>query len=92
MSTAILIGVGVAGAGKSLSSSRPNSTIHTNYASIALAGRIGLQTLKKYRALPGGGGSFGKQFYKGGFEQKMNRREAVLILQLRYALCERGGG
>jgi hypothetical protein len=27
----------------------------------------------------------GKAFYKGGFEPKMNRREAALILQLRYA-------
>ncbi len=26
----------------------------------------------------------GKAFYKGGFEPKMNRREAALILQLRY--------
>jgi hypothetical protein len=27
----------------------------------------------------------GKAFYKGGFEPKMNKREASLILQLRYA-------
>ena len=31
-------------------------------------------------------GALGKAFYKGGFEPKMNRREAALILQLRYAL------
>jgi hypothetical protein len=30
-------------------------------------------------------GALGKAFYKGGFEPKMNRREAALILQLRYA-------
>ena len=29
-------------------------------------------------------GALGKAFYKGGFEPKMNRREAALILQLRY--------
>jgi hypothetical protein len=29
-------------------------------------------------------GALGKTFYKGGFEPKMNRREAALILQLRY--------
>ena len=30
-------------------------------------------------------GALGKAFYKGGFEPKMNRREAALILQLRHA-------
>ena len=29
-------------------------------------------------------GALGKAFYKGGFEPKMNRREAALILQLRH--------
>ncbi|KAL0640562.1 mitochondrial import inner membrane translocase subunit TIM14 [Maublancomyces gigas] len=62
MSTAILIGFGIAGA--------------------ALAGRIGIQALKKYKALPGGGVAFRKQFYKGGFENRMTRQEAILILQL----------
>lgn len=28
--------------------------------------------------------ALGKVYYKGGFEPKMNRREAALILQLRY--------
>lgn len=28
----------------------------------------------------------GKAFYKGGFEPRMNKREAALILQLRYGL------
>jgi hypothetical protein len=27
------------------------------------------------------------KFYKGGFEQTMNRREAALILQLRYVMA-----
>jgi hypothetical protein len=47
--------------------------------------RVGIQALKRYKALGGGGASpFGKQFYKGGFESRMNRREAALILQLRW--------
>ncbi|MCJ1336526.1 mitochondrial import inner membrane translocase subunit TIM14 [Bachmanniomyces sp. S44760] len=39
--------------------------------------------MRKYR---GGGAAslsqLGRPFYKGGFESKMNRREAALILQL----------
>lgn len=31
-------------------------------------------------------GALGKAYYKGGFETKMNRREAALILQLKYVL------
>ncbi|KAL7269845.1 mitochondrial import inner membrane translocase subunit TIM14 [Rhizina undulata] len=50
-------------------------------AGAAVAGRIGLQAFKRYKAI-GGGSAFGKQFYKGGFEPRMNRREAALILQL----------
>jgi len=29
-------------------------------------------------------GALGKAFYKGGFEPRMNKREASLILSLRY--------
>ncbi|KAI5806346.1 mitochondrial import inner membrane translocase subunit tim14 [Geopyxis carbonaria] len=61
MSTAILLGIGVAGA--------------------AVAGRIGLQAFKKYKGGSGAAG-LGKSFYKGGFENRMNRREAALILQM----------
>lgn len=32
-------------------------------------------------------GALGKAYYKGGFEPKMNRREAALILQLKYVIC-----
>lgn len=40
-----------------------------------------------------GASGFGKAFYKGGFEAKMNRREAALILSLPYVLpCPRGIG
>ncbi|KAF3085642.1 mitochondrial import inner membrane translocase subunit TIM14 [Orbilia oligospora] len=50
-------------------------------AAAAFMGRVGLQALRKYKAIPGGAG-FGKQFYKGGFDARMNRREASLILSL----------
>ncbi|KAH0562605.1 Mitochondrial import inner membrane translocase subunit tim14 [Trichoglossum hirsutum] len=35
--------------------------------------------MRRYR---GTAGALGKAFYKGGFEPRMNRREAALILQL----------
>ncbi|KAH8152569.1 uncharacterized protein LAJ45_03410 [Morchella importuna] len=74
MSSAILIGCGIAGA----------ATLLWPLQQTALAGRIGLQAFKRYKATSGAGvaGAFGKAFYKGGFEPKMNRREAILILQL----------
>ncbi|KAK6356983.1 mitochondrial import inner membrane translocase subunit TIM14 [Orbilia javanica] len=50
-------------------------------AAAAFMGRVGLQAMRKYKAIPGGAG-FGKQFYKGGFDNRMNRREASLILSL----------
>ncbi|KAK6516851.1 mitochondrial import inner membrane translocase subunit TIM14 [Arthrobotrys conoides] len=50
-------------------------------AAAAFMGRVGLQALRKYKAIPGGAG-FGKQFYKGGFDPRMSRREASLILSL----------
>jgi hypothetical protein len=46
-------------------------------------GRAGLVALRRSRGEAVG--ALGKAFYKGGFEPKMNRREAALILQLRYA-------
>lgn len=42
-------------------------------------GRAGLVALRRAR---GGTDSLGRAFYKGGFEAKMNRREASLILQM----------
>ncbi|KAF2805204.1 mitochondrial import inner membrane translocase subunit tim14, partial [Mytilinidion resinicola] len=41
-------------------------------------GRAGLVALRKSR----GGAAFGRAFYKGGFEPKMTRREAALILEV----------
>jgi hypothetical protein len=57
---------------------------------VAIAGRVGLQAFKRYKA-GGAAGAIGKSFYKGGFESRMNRREAALILQLRYDLLGGGG-
>lgn len=49
-------------------------------------GRAGLVALRKYKG--GAAGALGKAYYKGGFEPKMNKREASLILQLKYvAFC-----
>lgn len=44
-------------------------------------GRAGLVALRRYRS---GATGIGKGFYKGGFEQLMNKREASLILALKY--------
>lgn len=51
----------------------------------SLQGRAGLVALRRSRGEAVG--ALGKAFYKGGFEPKMNKREASLILQLRYATC-----
>ncbi|KAI1906570.1 mitochondrial import inner membrane translocase subunit TIM14 [Ophidiomyces ophidiicola] len=48
-------------------------------AAAAFFGRAGLVAFRRYR---GGVNAMGKAFYKGGFEPRMNRREAALILQL----------
>ncbi|PGH17282.1 mitochondrial import inner membrane translocase subunit tim14 [Helicocarpus griseus UAMH5409] len=48
-------------------------------ATAAFLGRAGLVAFRRYR---GGVNSMGKAFYKGGFEPRMNRREAALILEL----------
>ncbi|KAG7008793.1 hypothetical protein G7Y79_00004g013770 [Physcia stellaris] len=53
-------------------------------AAAAFFGRAGLVAFRKYRGGAAGAAALGKAFYKGGFEPKMNRREAALILQLRY--------
>lgn len=40
--------------------------------------------MRRYKSGAGAVGALGKAFYKGGFEPRMNKREAALILQLRY--------
>ncbi|KAK7446084.1 mitochondrial chaperone [Colletotrichum acutatum] len=46
---------------------------------VFLQGRAGLVAWRRSR---GGVGAMGKAFYKGGFEPKMNKKEACLILSL----------
>ncbi|ATY66887.1 mitochondrial chaperone (Tim14) [Cordyceps militaris] len=58
-------------------------TIGAGAAVAAFLGRAGLVAWRRSR---GGVGAMGKAFYKGGFEQKMTKKEATLILSLKYAL------
>lgn len=51
-----------------------------------MQGRAGLLA---YRRSQGAVGALGKAFYKGGFENKMTRKEAALILQLKYVYTYR---
>ncbi|KAF6237241.1 hypothetical protein HO173_004709 [Letharia columbiana] len=51
-------------------------------AAAAFLGRAGLVAFRKYRGGAAGARALGKAYYKGGFEPRMNRREASLILQL----------
>jgi hypothetical protein len=48
-----------------------------------LQGRAALVALRRSG---GGGGALGRSFYKGGFEPKMTRKEAGLILEMPYVL------
>ena len=52
-------------------------------AAAAFFGRAGYVAFRKSRGGITQAGALGKAFYKGGFEPKMNRREASLILQLK---------
>ncbi|MCJ1365144.1 mitochondrial import inner membrane translocase subunit TIM14 [Acarospora aff. strigata] len=51
-------------------------------AAAAFLGRAGLLAMRRYKSGTAGVGALGKAFYKGGFEPRMNKREAALILQL----------
>ncbi|KAL2059142.1 hypothetical protein ABVK25_000434 [Lepraria finkii] len=51
-------------------------------AAAAFFGRAGLVAFRKYRGGAAGVSALGKAFYKGGFEPRMNQREASLILEL----------
>lgn len=44
-------------------------------------GRAGLVALRRSG---GAAGALGRSYYKGGFEPKMTRREAALILEMPY--------
>lgn len=52
---------------------------NTDY--MGLKGRAGLIALRKSRGQVAG---LGKAYFKGGFEPRMNRREASLILHLKW--------
>ncbi|KAL7938979.1 mitochondrial import inner membrane translocase subunit TIM14 [Trichoderma chlorosporum] len=51
----------------------------TGVAVAAFLGRAGFVALRRSR---GGVGAMGKAFYKGGFEPRMTKKEASLILSL----------
>ena len=81
MATVLAVGVGVAAAAFLV-------RCYKLYAITAaeltrLQGRAGLVAMRKYRGGIAGATALGKAYYKGGFEPRMNRREAALILQLR---------
>lgn len=85
----IAISVGVAAAAFFVSLSLPHGifafiSILVTFnvlTSLIYQGRAGLVALRRHR---GGVGSTGRAFYKGGFEPRMNKREASLILELSY--------
>jgi DnaJ homolog subfamily C member 19 len=77
MASALAIGTGVAVAAFLVSySSFASHKLDTDRSQ----GRAGLVAWRRSR---GGVGAMGKAFYKGGFEPKMNKREASLILSLK---------
>ena len=57
--------------------------IGVGIAVTATAGRFAYKAFQKYAQTPRLASSVSSKFYKGGFDAKMNRREASLILGLR---------
>ena len=78
MATALAVGVGVAAAAFFVSLSLYQKLICAQDDTNKMQGRAGLVALRRYR---GTTGALGRAYYKGGFETKMNRREAALILE-----------
>ncbi|RIA87496.1 hypothetical protein C1645_285885 [Glomus cerebriforme] len=56
--------------------------IGAGIAMAATAGRFAIKAAQKYKPTGNTGSSISK-YYKGGFDAKMNKREAALILGLR---------
>jgi len=82
MASTIAIGLGIAAAAFLVSIKPPSSPPFKNPSNKPSSqGRAGLVALRRYR---GGVSSLGRAYYKGGFESRMNRREAALILELPY--------
>lgn len=50
---------------------------------VAVAAFLGRAGLVAWRRSRGGVGAMGKAFYKGGFEPRMTKKEASLILSLK---------
>ena len=85
MTTVIAVGIGVAAAAFFVSTLSVEG-LNLQYTNGAPQGRAGLVALRKYRGGAGAIGALGKIYYKGGFEPRMNQREAALILQLKYVI------
>ena len=89
MASTIALGIGIATAAF-LVSVNDYITSHLTFrlpiaglTSRIFQGRAGLVAFRRYRGA-GGVNVLGRPFYKGGFEPRMNRREATLILELSY--------
>nr|KAJ0199896.1 hypothetical protein LSAT_V11C600310580 [Lactuca sativa] len=54
-------------------------------AATAYAGRYGIQVWQAFKARPASPVAF-RKFYQGGFQPQMTRREAALILGVRYII------
>lgn len=83
MASILAVGFGVAAAAFIVSI--PPYSHRVRITKRLLQGRASLVAYRKSR---GQVGALGRAFYKGGFEPRMNRREAALILQLKYVLLE----
>jgi DnaJ homolog subfamily C member 19 len=81
MTSVVAIGVGVAAAAFLVSTS--DIPFKEKKLTYSRQGRAGLVAMRKYRGGAGALGALGKAYYKGGFEPKMTRKEASLILQLK---------
>jgi len=62
-----------------------NPSAYRKRIALGLTDKQGRAGLVAWRRSRGGVGALGKAFYKGGFEPRMNKREAALILSLKYA-------
>ena len=82
MATALAVGVGVAAAAFLVNINQQPHKKNMKLTRLC-KGRAGLVAMRKYRGGAAGVSALGKAYYKGGFEPRMNRREAALILQLR---------
>ncbi|KAF2198282.1 mitochondrial import inner membrane translocase subunit tim14 [Delitschia confertaspora ATCC 74209] len=56
--------------------------IGAGLAATAFFGRAALVAVRRSRGGSAGAGLLGKSYYKGGFESKMTKREAALILEM----------